>query len=128
MKKILVVDDELDVRRILNKRLTASGFLVVEAADGAAGVVVAKKEKPDLIILDVMMPVQDGLETYQILKRDTLTQRIPIIFLTGLSPDTRRFGSGLEGEGDYVVLGKPYDPKELLGHIHKALGEGEPLA
>ena len=118
-RKILIIDDEADTRDVLRKRLKASGFDVLEAADGPSGFDIAKQQKPDVIILDILMPGQDGLQTHRFLVQDSLTRRIPIIFLTALSA---HIPSGFQK--DHAVLGKPYNPTELIDLIQKAL-EGE---
>ncbi len=135
LKKILVVDDEADVRLILKKRLSAHKFQVLEAPDGMSGIAVAKEERPDLILLDIMMPGKDGIETFHALKGDPDTKEIPVIFLTGLSPDDQLSDQGLELiaatkhnlklNQRYAILGKPYDPRELIHEVRRALGEGE---
>ena len=85
-KKILVVDDERDIVKALMIRLQGAGYDVVTAFDGAQGVFMAHKEKPDLIILDIRMPSGNGFSVAQRLKHSTHTFTIPVIFLTG-SPD-----------------------------------------
>jgi DNA-binding response OmpR family regulator len=120
-KKILIVDDERDIVKALMIRLQGAGYEVVTAFDGAQGVFMAHKEKPDLIILDIRMPAGDGFSVAQRLKRSTHTFTIPVIFLTG-SPETN-------AEEKARVLGarfyikKPYDPEELLDAIKRALEE-----
>jgi DNA-binding response OmpR family regulator len=92
-KKILVVDDERDIVKVLVIRLQSSGYEVITAFDGAQGVFMAHKEKPDLVILDIRMPAGDGFSVAERLKRSSHTWTIPIIFLTG-SPERGR------GKGD----------------------------
>lgn len=122
-KKILIVDDEPDVRTVLSTRLTSNGFEVLEAPDGPAGIALALKEKPDLILLDILMPGQDGVETYHSLKRESATKEIPIIFLTALSQNISLTRHSLDLGSSYAILGKPYQPTELIREIHLALGE-----
>ena len=122
MSKILVVDDEVDVRQILCRRMKAAGYETVEAGNGVAAVDLARSEKPDLILLDIMMPVQDGLVTYGVLREDASTKDIPVIFITGLSSDEQPVTLGRLGQGaKYLVFGKPYDPDELLAAISRML-------
>ena len=80
-KKILIVDDERDIVKVLVIRLESSGYEVISAFDGAQGVFMAHKEQPDLIILDIRMPAGDGFSVAERLKRSTHTWTIPIIFL-----------------------------------------------
>ena len=120
-KKILIVDDERDIIKALMIRLQGAGYDVVTAFDGAQGVFMAHKEKPDLIILDIRMPAGNGFSVAQRLKRSIHTFTIPVIFLTG-SPD-----KGAEEKamalGARFFIKKPYDPEELLDAIKRALEE-----
>lgn len=124
-KLILIVDDELSIRRVLGQRLTAWGYRVAEAADGSVGVQLAQQESPDLILLDVMMPVCDGIEASRLLKEDPGTKGIPIIFLTALMESTDSFAvnNPEAGSRGYSVVGKPYDPLHLQKLIREALNE-----
>jgi PleD family two-component response regulator len=115
--KILVVDDEQDMARALKVRLKASGYNVVFASDSVQAFTIANEEKPDLIILDIMMPGEDGFIVAERLKQSAATHRIPIIFLTGISGrEERAYKLGASG---YVM--KPYQPERLLETIHRAL-------
>ena len=136
MKRVLIVDDEPDFRAMLKKRLGAGRFEVIEASNGASGLEIARREKPDLILLDVMMPEKDGILTYVELRKDAATKGIPVIFLTALSPDNSMTNEGLdmmafskhgvELDGKYGVLGKPYDPQQLIQMVRTQLGiEGQ---
>ena len=122
-KKILVVDDERDIVKALMIRLQTSGYEVVTAFDGAQGVFMAHKEKPDLVILDIRMPAGDGFSVAQRLRRSSHTWMIPIIFLTG-SPERGAEERAME-MGARFYIKKPYDPEELLDAIRRAL-EPEP--
>jgi DNA-binding response OmpR family regulator len=118
-KKILVVDDERDIVKVLVIRLQSSGYEVITAFDGAQGVFMAHKEKPDLIILDIRMPAGDGFSVAERLKRSSHTWTIPIIFLTG-SPEQEAEGRAME-LGARFFIKKPYDPEELLDAVKRAL-------
>jgi DNA-binding response OmpR family regulator len=118
-RKILIVDDERDIVKVLMIRLQSSGYEVIAAFDGAQGVFMAHKEKPDLIILDIRMPAGDGFSVAERLKRSTHTWTIPIIFLTG-SPETEAEGKAME-LGARFYIKKPYDPEELLDAVKRAL-------
>ena len=120
-KKILVVDDELDVAKALKFRLKASGYTVVLACDSVQGFMMANKEKPDLIILDIMIPGGGGFVVAERLKQSSATHHIPIIFLTGISGgEDKAYKIGASG-----YLMKPYQPEKLLETIHDALEFGE---
>jgi DNA-binding response OmpR family regulator len=118
-KKILIVDDERDIVKALMIRLQASGYDVVGAFDGAQGIFMAHKEKPDLIILDIRMPAGDGFSVAEKLKQSNLTDPIPIIFLTG-SPERNAEGKAME-LGARFYIKKPYDPEELLDAVKRAI-------
>jgi DNA-binding response OmpR family regulator len=118
-KKILIVDDERDIVKALMIRLQGAGYDVVTAFDGAQGVFMAHKEKPDLIILDIRMPAGNGFSVAQRLKRSTHTFTIPVIFLTG-SPETNAEEKA-RALGARFYIKKPYDPVELLDAIKRAL-------
>jgi two-component system, OmpR family, response regulator RpaB len=115
-EKILVVDDEASIRRILETRLSMIGYDVVTAADGEEAIEVFNREHPDLVVLDVMMPKLDGYGVCQELRKDS---DVPIIMLTALGDVADRI-TGLElGADDYVV--KPFSPKELEARIRSVL-------
>ncbi len=118
-KKILVVDDERDIVKGLMIRLQGAGYEVVTAFDGAQGVFMAHKEKPDLIILDIRMPAGNGFSVAQRLKRSIHTFTIPVIFLTG-SPEKNAEEKAMALGARFYVK-KPYDPEELLDAIKRAL-------
>ncbi len=118
-KKILIVDDERDIVKGLMIRLQAAGYEVATAFDGAQGVFMAHKEKPDLIILDIRMPAGNGFSVAQRLKRSIHTFTIPVIFLTG-SPEKNAEEKAM-ALGARFYIKKPYDPEELLDAIKRAL-------
>lgn len=115
MKKILVIEDEPDVRDNLREILELENFLPVLAADGREGIAAAKRELPDLILCDVIMPEQDGHDVLANLRADPATARIPFVFLTAQGKrDDIRAGMNL-GADDYLV--KPVKVDELLETI-----------
>ena len=117
--KILAVDDEAEARAILRQRLADAGFVPLLAADGTEAVTVAREQKPDLIVLDLMLPGLDGFEVCRVLRRDPATAQIPIIFLTARTDEMDRI-IGLElGAEDYVT--KPFSPRELVLRIKRSL-------
>jgi two-component system, cell cycle response regulator DivK len=122
-KRILIVEDQEDNRAILRDLLTASGYAFIEAGNGAEGVAKAKAERPDLIIMDMQMPIMDGFESTRQIKADPLLAAIPIIAVTSyaLSGDEARVrAAGCDG---YVA--KPFSPRSLLAAIRGFLGNGK---
>jgi DNA-binding response OmpR family regulator len=118
-KKILVVDDEPHTVKMAESRLRANGYDVITAGNGAEGFQRAKEEKPDLILLDVIMPQMNGYETLGKLKEEKETKSIPVIMFTskGQVDDVERASYG--GAVDYIV--KPFDPIVMLNKIKKVL-------
>ena len=113
--KVLVVDDEEYIQHILNFSFGAEGYEVVTAADGEEAIKKAQDEKPDIIVLDIMMPKMDGYEACKKLKSDPKTKAIPVILLTAKGRDVdRRLGSDA-GADDYVV--KPFSPGRLIERV-----------
>ena len=121
-KRILVVDDERDFVEMIKFRLEANGYEVIAAFDGIQGMMVAKREKPDLIILDVMMPAGGGYLVCERLKLSSFTWSIPVIFLTAKSRPEDEAKAYEVGAKYYLT--KPYEPEVLLDTIKRAL---EPL-
>jgi two-component system alkaline phosphatase synthesis response regulator PhoP len=115
--KVLVIEDEPDVSKALRIRLKANGYDVVSASDSIEGVTLANKEKPDLIILDVMIPGGGGFAVAERLKQSVETWDIPMIFLTGI-PGTEEMAYKV---GARFYFRKPYNPTELLNAIKMAL-------
>jgi DNA-binding response OmpR family regulator len=128
--KTLVIDDEAPIRLLCRVNLEAEGVEVLEAADGATGLEIAKREKPDAILLDVMMPGLDGWNVAERLLSAEETRAIPIIFLTARA-DLRDRVRGMDAGGlDYVT--KPFNPVELASLVREvvdavARGEREQL-
>lgn len=116
---VLIVDDEHDVVDLLRYNLTQAGYRVSECFDGLAALELARRSRPDLIVLDLMLPQMDGLTVFENLRRDDVTARIPVIMLTAKTSQTDR-EKGLEtGADDY--LGKPFSPKELVLRVRSVL-------
>jgi DNA-binding NarL/FixJ family response regulator len=123
MKKILVIEDEPDMRRNLATILKLEKFNVLQAENGRAGLEIAKKELPDLIVCDVMMPEMDGHAVVQALREDTKAMNIPFIFLTAKGEQSdRRSGMNL-GADDYLT--KPVAKADLVSAITARLKRGE---
>jgi len=113
--KVLVVDDEEYIQHILNFSFGAEGYEVVTAADGEEAVAKARNEKPDVIVLDIMMPKMDGYEACRKLKSDPKTKDIPVILLTAKGRDVDRKLGSEAGADDYVV--KPFSPGRLIERV-----------
>jgi DNA-binding response OmpR family regulator len=120
-KKILVVDDEINVIKVIAARLKASHYDVVTASDGLYAVQKAHQEKPDLIILDVRMPVGGGKGVFENLRMTSDTMMIPIIFITAYADDELQ--RTLLEMGAVDVVTKPFNADELLEKVKKALKE-----
>jgi DNA-binding response OmpR family regulator len=121
--KTLVIDDEAPIRLLCRVNLEAEGIEVIEAPEGESGLVLAKKERPDAILLDVMMPGLDGWNVAERLLADEDTRAIPIIFLTARA-DLRDRVRGLDVGGlDYVT--KPFNPVELAELVREVVGAVE---
>ena len=118
-KRILIVDDERDIVKALTIRLRGAGYEIVTAFDGAQGIFMAHKEKPDLILLDIRMPAGNGFSVAEKLKQSADTLAIPVIFLTG-SPEKNSEEKAMAVGARFYVK-KPYDPEELLDAIKRAL-------
>lgn len=119
--KILVVEDEADIRELIafNFEISSQNTEVFKAKDGEEAIVIAKREHPDIIILDVMLPEMDGFEVCRNLKQNRSTREIPIIMLTARSDDSDVV-KGLEiGADDYIT--KPFSPKILIARVQAAI-------
>ena len=114
-QRILVVDDEPDIRDVLRLTLEAEGYLVFEATDGQEAVQQAQKVRPDLMLLDFKMPRMDGPHVCMALKRDTLLQHLPIIMLTSKGEISDKVEGINAGADDYLT--KPFEPTELLARV-----------
>ncbi|HEY7000311.1 MAG TPA: response regulator transcription factor [Candidatus Udaeobacter sp.] len=120
---VLIIEDEHDVVDLLALNLRKAGFRTSTAPDGAAGLEKARSEKPDLIILDLMLPKMPGLEVCKILKSDPRTRQLPIVMLTAKAEEIDRI-VGLEfGADDYVT--KPFSPREVVLRIRAIMRRGE---
>lgn len=115
-RKILVIDDEPKIVEICRDYLKAAGYDVVTAPDGAKGLAAARREKPDLVVLDLMMPEMDGLDVCRNLRRES---DVPIIMLTARVEETDKL-IGLElGADDYIT--KPFSPRELVARVRTVM-------
>src|SRR6266480_3261224 len=118
-RNILIIEEESDVADVLTLNLRKAGFRISTAADGASGLQNARDDRPDFIVLDLMLPKMSGLEVCRILKSDTATSQIPILMLTAKAEEVDRI-VGLEfGADDYVT--KPFSPREVVLRIRAIL-------
>jgi DNA-binding response OmpR family regulator len=123
MTRVLVIDDEAPIRLLCRVNLEAEGMEVLEAPDGRAGLNLARQEKPDAVLLDVMMPGLDGWSVAEQLLADDETDGIPIVFLTARA-DLRDRARGIDVGGlDYVT--KPFNPVELAELVRRVVGAVE---
>lgn len=130
VKKILVVDDELHIRTFITTLLETSGFKPLSAEDGVQGLEIARKHKPSLVIMDIMMPKESGIEMYREIKTDPALKSIPVIILSAVSHKTflhsqtvldKYKGESIPEPADYIE--KPAESDELLESVQKSLKE-----
>jgi DNA-binding response OmpR family regulator len=119
VNRVLHIDDEAPIRLLVHANLEAEGMEVIEAANGRTGVQLAKREQPDLILLGVMMPVLDGWQAAEELRKDQETREIPIVFLTARSALKDRARGFDLGAVDYIT--KPFNPVELASRVRELL-------
>lgn len=116
---VLVVDDDRVIQRLVGLNFEMKGYTVITAGDGVEGLMQARNERPDAVVLDVMMPMMDGLEVARALKADPHTASIPVVLLTARTKiDDMREGRDA-GADDYVT--KPFDPTELVQRVEGLL-------
>jgi len=120
MPKILIIEDDQNVAQVLDTRLTSEGFEVVLVGDGLNAIKAAQDHRPDLIILDIMLPGGDGVSVLQRLRLSTFTNSIPVLVLTGV--DSTSYKARVELEGVQGYLQKPYEPEILLKEVRRILG------
>ena len=120
-KKILIVEDTEDNRQILRDLLGMAGYTLVEAGDGAEGVAKAAEHRPDLILMDIQMPVMDGYEATRRIKADAALKSIPVVAVTSyaLSGDEAKTREA----GCDAYIAKPYSPRQMLAKVREILGE-----
>ena len=124
--KILVVDDEASIAKIVKKQLEVAGYEVTVAADGQAGLDTAKSWRPDLIVLDNMLPKMTGPEVAAALKKDEVMRGTPILMLSAKAQRQDEEAALQSGADAYVV--KPFQLDEFLAQVRALLGRGNPTA
>lgn len=119
MQRVLIVEDEVDIADLIMFNLQRAGYEVLKTHDGITGTETAIRERPDLIVLDLMLPGRDGYSVFREIRRDARTSRIPVIMLTARAQTEDRI-QGLEaGADDYLT--KPFSPKELVLRVNAIL-------
>jgi two-component system, OmpR family, alkaline phosphatase synthesis response regulator PhoP len=117
-RQILVVEDEADIRRLVRYNLEQEGYTLLEAADGEEALALARKQRPHLVVLDLMLPGMNGLEVCRVLRTEERTAKLPVLMLTARATEVDKV-LGLEiGADDYVT--KPFSPREVVARV-KAL-------
>ena len=119
MARVLVIDDEPAIRNILRSTLEASGFEVVLADDGLRGIGAARRQRPDAIVLDLMMPVMDGHTVLDVLRADEKTRYLPVIVLSALTQKAVQDRCRARGVASFIA--KPFDPADVAAALHDAL-------
>jgi CheY-like chemotaxis protein len=120
MARVLVIDDEPDVRWLLRLSLERAGHEVLLADDGLRGVAMAQRQRPDAIVLDLMMPVMDGYGVLDALNRDRRTQRVPVLVLTAKALPEEQMKVTNAGARRFMT--KPFEPLELASAVEGMLG------
>jgi len=118
-KRILIVEDQEDNRSILRDLLTAAGYELIEATNGAQGVELAQRERPDLILMDIQLPIVDGYEATRRIKANAELKRIPIIAVTSYALSGDEAKARAAGCDGYVT--KPFSPRQLLAKVREYL-------
>lgn len=122
MKKILIVDDRNEVRELVEVTLEVENYQILQADSAEKALKIARSEKPDLILMDIMMPEgMDGLEATRILKKDPETKSCHVIMLTAKGQEYDRTEGKTAGADDYFI--KPFSPLDLLRKVEEILGE-----
>ena len=120
---ILIIEDETDLITLLSYNLEKEGFAVISAEEGMSGFALAEKERPDLIILDWMLPDTTGIDVCRLLRRSNVMSKAPIIMLTARGEEHDRIKGLNAGADDYVT--KPFSPAELVARIKAVLRRSE---
>jgi len=121
-KKVLVVEDNPAMVALLADALIDAGLIVISAENGKEGLVLVETEKPDLVILDLMMPVMSGLQVLRTLRREPETQYLPVIVLTGRNGQADALDGWMGGADRYLT--KPCSMEEILAAVHGMLSAG----
>ncbi len=120
-KTILVIEDELDLCKILKEKFEYEGFNIIEAHNGESGLNVALKEHPDLILLDIVMPIMDGVTMLKKLREDKWGKHVPVIILTNLS-ETKKASEGIESDVYNYLVKSNWELNDIVSLVRKNLG------
>lgn len=123
MKKILIIEDELAYLKLMHDQLSEQGYDIIEAKDGLEGLKFAKAEKPDLILLDIRMPIMDGMTMLDLLRKDDYGKTAKVIILTNIEPDDKILEEVLEGLPTYYLIKSDTKLDDLLEKIKDVLSE-----
>ena len=121
-KKILIIEDELPMLKALSDKFGREGFSILEAKNGEEGLATALEAKPDLIILDLFMPVMDGKEMMEKLRKDEWGKKVPIIILTNLNPDDKTLNEIMASGPSYYFVKSKWKLEDLTEKVKKELG------
>lgn len=121
-KKILIIEDELPMLKALSDKFAREGFSVLEARNGEEGLNLALKTKPDLIILDLFMPVMDGKAMMVKLRQDEWGKKVPIVILTNLNPDDKTLNEIMASGPSYYFIKSKWQLEDLTEKVKKELG------
>ncbi len=121
-KKILIIEDELPMLKALSDKFSLEGFSVLEARNGNEGLNVALETKPDLILLDLLMPIMDGKAMMEKLRQDAWGKKVPIIILTNLNPDDKTLNEIIESGPAYYFIKSKWKLEDLVARAKKELG------
>lgn len=121
---VLIVEDEIDLVRLIQYNLEKEGFTVHSALDGKSAIAQLKAQKPDLVILDLMLPDMSGIQICREIKQTPQTKKLPVMMLTARSSESDRVGGFEAGAEDYVI--KPFSPKELVLRVKALLARTMP--
>ena len=124
MARIVVADDDVDIRELVEFKLTAMGHEVVAVADGAAALRACQEQRPDLAVLDVMMPGMSGLEAVRLIRAEPALTHLPVILLTARAQESDVETGFDSGADDYIT--KPFSPRELAHRVEALLGRESP--
>ena len=115
-KKILIIEDDRFLRKVINKKLSKEKYQVIEAVDGEQGLRVIKEKKPDLVLLDLVLPEINGFEVLARMKKDPTISNIPVIILSNLG-ERDEVKKGLESGADDYLIKAHFNPGEIVGRI-----------
>jgi len=122
-KKILAVDDEPSIVRLIQINLEKQGYQVITAYDGKEALEKIASERPDMVVLDVMMPYMDGFEVLRTLRKEPATRELPVIMLTAKAQDADVYTGYKDGADSYLT--KPFNPRELISFVQRIFASQE---